>query len=437
MRQPRFKKKVVAIALLISIGMGLVGEVHQAHAFAAITFSPKEFAEMLKAKAKQAWKDRYKILARVAMRILAAKIREALINHNGKPTFVTNWRNYQRKNQDLGGIIARQIIGESARGVDDDPATAVMCEFLRESVSVEFRSKRASQEFAAVSRAFRIDSNSTYKSLSKCSIPTKILVDGVEQDFDINQFRNNFTGGWAVAEKLAQPNNNRFGIEKLTKEEIAKQKKAQEQAALRDAIAGNGFVSITNANGQIKSPAKILQDTASNLIDKQLQCLETADSFKLLAECAKAVILKQITNFRNIADDVGLLDDESNNNGEDGDPTEADPLANNSAVCQEMATDSAKQYCEPTILNEMSDLDGQPIETIERLVAAKKEAQTRASTECVQPGGTTCQFILDKIVSYDRAAGRVNTCIEEKRVTFSKEMDDCTPIGPPTPAPGQ
>ncbi len=284
--------------------------------------------------------------AKIASKEVARMLRTLIIHAmDGGPTFVTNWRNHSRKSLDGGGTIARNLIGEAAFGVDGDPTSATLCNFFRDSIGSKFNAKPVDKAFADISRAYRLDDAGTYKLLTKCTLPTTISIGGVQKPFEIKNFQDSFEGGWPVFEKLLEPNNNYFGVLSITAAEIGKQREAQKQSALNEAISGGGFLSTITKSGQIKSPGKLIGDTVSKQVGSIFDCLNTVISFSSLGVCITdfSIIANQVTNFRNIAESAGLLDDEKSDDGDAGDPVPTPEVG--PPVCDKACGDAAEATC--------------------------------------------------------------------------------------------
>lgn len=305
----------------------------------------------------KAWFDRIdtvlgSTVGKIAAQEVARMVRTLIIHaRGGGPAFVTNWRNYSRKNQNAGANIARNLIGEAAYGVGGDPATATMCSFFHDTIGENLNANQVDQAFSDISRAFRLDDAGTFKLLTRCTVPSTIIVGGTAKPFSIASFQDSFEGGWTVFEKLLEPQNNFFGAMAISQAEVERQRDAQKESTRDEAISGGGFLSTVTTSGQIRTPGKLLGDVTGITSANTLQCLNNVISFSSLGVCVADVVRNSLTNFRNIADTVGLLDDETSDDGDAGNPTPGPTIG--PQVCEEACAESSQAICEvdPTVVD--------------------------------------------------------------------------------------
>lgn len=312
----RFRNTVLGVVILVVTGFAFLRAPPAEAFFAAVVHDPINLGTLLDTLWADFKRDIGKKIAKILLREIVSQIEKQITAGNdGKPTFVTNWRNYSRTSQDTGSLTARKLLGEAVYGVADRAETAVICEHLRDSIAEGYQAQPVDEDFSKISRAFRIDSEQSFKLQTKCTLPEKIIVDGVEKDFDIQDFQDNFVGGWAVFEKLFEPQNNSFGLSAIVSEEIGKQRSREEQFSLNEALSGGGFLSTKNTNNLIKSPGRYLGDVLQSSANSAIDCILAVDSPIDFPECL-ALIAQQaarggITNLRGITDDIGLLDDDT------------------------------------------------------------------------------------------------------------------------------
>lgn len=205
---------------------------------------------------------------------------------NGTISFVRDWRELLEGGQYRGENIFRAILADAATG---DNAT--VCPYLREALAKAYNAESTIPGFNPAK--YRLDSLQYFKIENKCTLPDNFNVTDFTKDF-----RN---GGWAVWDKLIEPQNNFFGIIANSIDELDKQRGLEERVNQYDALAGSGFVSkrsacTTGANrictilGRIETPGKILETTVQRSIDENYSWLTSSDDLgDLTAEMADSL----------------------------------------------------------------------------------------------------------------------------------------------------
>lgn len=341
------KKKLLIILILVSLA---IPHLKPARATVPVTdpaaemgiweHLAKDIAQYAKQWAKDMEKNWQKYLAKVLMREIASYIRQSILHPRGGmsgPAMVTNWRDYNRNNQDVGATIARQIIGDAIWGPNGDTTQSVVCSSFRDALGQTVGARRATSDFSKIAHLFRIDSDQTYREMARCTLPSTIMVNGISQPFDIKKFASGEQFSLdTFLNIMANPYVNTldgatYQAQRLIERQIAQQQKR----ATTDATVGGGFTSITNKNGDITSPGSLISNTAANIVKNGMDCLNNIDTAAQAMACGAAVVEKAFENFANLGE--GGVD--TGANGESAPTTAPNPFPDQ-AECDRLCVDS-------------------------------------------------------------------------------------------------
>ncbi len=313
-----------------------------------IVFDPKQFFEDIK-------RDWQKVASKAAKRIIIAQIRSKILNPGGGnqgPAFVTNWQNFARRSQDDGRRIGELIAGKALLGTTTDPSKATACPHFAQNVARIVGARSPDEETAKTLSNYRIDSKQTFEEAMRCTLPKEATIEGKKYTTTeyVDKFREDMRyGGWDLYHELAQENNRVDTYLAQVQNQINTQTQRGEQSKLNDAMAGNGFLSLVNKVGQIKTPAGLVNATAHSIINSELDCFDSAETMAQLTQCAQDVILKQVENFRDISEDI-FGDDQvgAPQASSDLQPEDCQDMCNQTAdqTCTESKTASERSLCE-------------------------------------------------------------------------------------------
>jgi len=267
------KKTAIVIVLTISLLWGsLAYQVNATDVFATVKFG-------LDTAAKAA--------AQGAFRAISNKIlnKVKIGGPLGGKLFVQDWRDFQLQAQYRGEDIWRGILYVAANGTDTG-IPPFLCGYIRNSSVFRSLLPRKIDNNGLLALNRKVDSLQEYLVAAKCD-PL------VNQNYDI--FIKNFNqgGGWDTWGKLLQPQNNVFGALELAFNELGKQRKVEEMAAINEARAGSGFTGIRDCLtrtqgtsacailGRIKTPGSTIGEQVTSVFDANLKFYTTADAASL------------------------------------------------------------------------------------------------------------------------------------------------------------
>ena len=335
------KKALIAFMIAFMLFALAVPQSRPVHAWGVVydpanhVTSKAQLLNMVKQLAKD-WKKNYlKYLGKIAMRQLARYIRMTILHAgpNGEPALVTNWRDFARNNQDAGANIGKMILGDAIWGPYGDTSQSVVCPAFRDALGQAVGARRPTADFSKNAYLYRIDSDQTFKQMSTCTLPLTVIVDGVAQPFDVNKFLDGSQFNLDIYQQiLTNPANTFTGSLLLSIEQIEKQRAQQQGRGTIDATTGRGFLSITDANGNIKTPGGLVADAAGSIINSTLNCLNDVESWDQLTACAGDVLRNQIKNFANTFG--GVVD-----GGDQGEPPPVQNPLPDQAECEKICVD--------------------------------------------------------------------------------------------------
>jgi len=299
------KKILGTIGIVVIIGFGLL-KPEPAQAIFGIGDIVIDVKALVDRIVENLRHNALKIAERALVKIIVRHIREKIADSGlCGPNFVTDWNAYAARNQDIGREIGLQLIGEAAFGPENDATKATLCSDFAAAVARAVGARPVGNDFAKISGRFRTGSARDFKTENQCTLPKKIIVDGIERDFDLREaVANDYPLPDDIFLKLFESQNSFAGVLLNSIGEIDKQTAGHENSALQEALAGNGFLSLRTPGGYIKTPGKILQGAASSIIDSTLKCFDAAVRFIDLGNCVAMNIRGFIDNVGDVADNV-------------------------------------------------------------------------------------------------------------------------------------
>ncbi|MEK7125229.1 MAG: hypothetical protein AAB864_02490 [Patescibacteria group bacterium] len=192
----------------------------------------------------------------------------------GGPAYVRNWRNFQTNAEYRGEAVFRAILSNTK-----------LCDYLSKDLKNTFH-VQPKDKLSLKNQNIRVGDFDPFTLRAKCTLP---------QNFDIAKYQKDFTGngGWAVFERLLQPQNNPYGLALAALSEVNKQRALEVSADLNEARTGQGFLATRgspqasckqrNASGRcvffadIKSPSGYVAASVGATINQELAWLTNAD----------------------------------------------------------------------------------------------------------------------------------------------------------------
>ena len=216
---------------------------------------------------------------------------------DGGPTFVTNWTNFQTNAQYRGENIARAEL-----------STAKLCPYLSDDVKKSFGVDPKVQT-PIKGQNLRSDSLQPFSLQTNCTLPVGFTPTKYQQDFAGQ-------GGWDTFVRLLQPQNNAYGLQMITQDEIEKQRVLAVSTDVAQVTANNGFVGVSG-NGKadscqimgpgnqcltfknIKTSGNIISQNIGATIGAQFAWLTSAQGLNTIISDATEVMLNRLLDFSN------------------------------------------------------------------------------------------------------------------------------------------
>ncbi len=299
----------------MSLVFGGVLVAKETHAASAILYFTKEFI--------------IKPLVRMLANALENKIlnkvsgmASGLMNKEGRPNFITNWRNYTLESQGRGNDIFRTILAGNKE----------FCPYFSDDLKKAFGAEKYSGNYDTVQNKVSAPGLPSFDIISKCTLPSNFNVGNFSKDFAKG-------GGWDTWNKLIQPQNNFYGAFLLSLAEQQRQMTVEEQSAKDYSVAGQGwlgqklgtgnsglgptgcknveignkFSTVTVARctfmGKELTPAQLFGNSAAKSIDQKMGrvggATELADVILGMVSAVVSGVTNRLYNF--IASNTGLI----------------------------------------------------------------------------------------------------------------------------------
>lgn len=191
---------------------------------------------LVKAAAQAAWKN---LSNRVVQKIQSGGIGGV----DGKTLFVQDWRDFQLKAQSRGEDIWRGLLYVAANGEDNTPP--LLCDYIRNSQTFKTLRPKEIPNLIKSGLNRKVDNLQDYLTRTECDTLINKNYDLFIKDFSQG-------GGWDTWEKLLQPQNNIYGAMAMAFDELEKQRKIQETAAVNEARSGSGFIGLKDCLSRTK-----------------------------------------------------------------------------------------------------------------------------------------------------------------------------------------
>lgn len=112
---------------------------------------------------------------------------------------------------------------------------------------------------------------------------------------NITNFANDFrNGGWIAYSEAWKPQNNFFGALLLAEAEVAREREDEVGAKLLEGLAGQGFLSIKDENGNIVTPGKALGDLTSKALGTDIDFVLNADQLGDYVEAITNALINRV-----------------------------------------------------------------------------------------------------------------------------------------------
>lgn len=265
------------------------------------------------------------------------------VNKSGRtgrqPSFALNWRNFLTDGQYRGEDVFRAILSNTE-----------LCPYFKNPIRTAFNVTTNTP----VTQNTRVNNLDPFTKRGRCTLPRGWTIEDYTADFARN-------GGWQALNQLAEPQNNFYGSFLMSLGEVSAQRALDASADRGEIQAGGGFTGTrasckgsgasglclskplppgvqgpeakyctnisnkqceSNADcvvnnsearckflGETLTPGKLLGDSASQYIDKNIGWLITSDELSEVLLNMLGGIIGKMTNFRQKNDDGTAVDD--------------------------------------------------------------------------------------------------------------------------------
>ncbi len=253
-----------------------------------------------------------RLLAQKVLAMVEGKLLDQVLKGNAKgdgPAWITNWTGFRNDARRQGLSKWQETVNIAAYGSEEgdyygkkiqyEPS---WCEYLREGLAPLFGAKKATG-MEAVDSAPKLRNPTgeyTIMQTTQCTLPKKIVVNGIEKDFSVDEFRKDFAGngGWETFGSLMQPENNYFNILSRTIQKKNDFADIAEQSKINEGVAGAGFECTTLDGGheQCATPGKVLAETTQSLITKNLDWITNTDELSELVASLMGVMTGRLSD---------------------------------------------------------------------------------------------------------------------------------------------
>lgn len=256
-----------------------------------------------------------------------------------QPAFALNWRNFLTDGQYRGEDVFRAVLSNTK-----------LCPYFKNPIRTVFNVTTNKP----VTQNTRVNNLDPFTKRGRCTLPKGWTIEDYTADFARN-------GGWQALNQLAEPQNNFYGSFLMSLGEVSAQRALDAQADRGEIQAGGGFTGtrasckggkagglclpqplrpgesgpqakyctnikskICNSNsdcavsnsearctflGETLTPGKLLGDSASQYIDKNIGWLITSDELSEVLLNMLGGIINKMTNFRQKNDEGTEVDD--------------------------------------------------------------------------------------------------------------------------------
>ncbi len=241
---------------------------------------------------------RQTIIARcLARQIMIAMNKNALEvmrtgGRDGGATFIRNWNNFQTNAQYRGENIFRAEL-----------STTKLCDYLSDDIKKSY-GVDPKKKTPITGQNTRTDSLLPFSLQANCTLPQGFTIDKYNQDFAGN-------GGWEAFARALEPQNNAWGLNALSQQEIAKQRSLAVSADNTQAIANNGYLGISGRgkndsclvkarSGEcviyknIKTPGSYIAANINATVASEFQWLTSAQGLSTIIATATEVLVNRL-----------------------------------------------------------------------------------------------------------------------------------------------
>ncbi len=237
--------------------------------------------------------------AHAALKILQQKLVDTINKGGlgGRPAYVQNWTNFITNSEYTGENTFRAML-----------STTNLCDYFGKNLKGSY-GLSATDKIALPGVNTRVGDLLPYNVRARCTLPAGFDLDKYSKDFAGN-------GGWGAYVRLLEPQNNPWGAALLAQDELSKQRGLAQSAATNEALAGKGFTSTRGScklqfagkclvQGDVKTPGSVLSDTASNVIEADLNKFINVNGAKALITVAVDFAVNRLADWATAPRDDG------------------------------------------------------------------------------------------------------------------------------------
>ncbi|MDP3901639.1 MAG: hypothetical protein Q8Q37_01515 [bacterium] len=181
------------------------------------------------------------------------------VQGGGEPKFITDWGSFLR---DAG----QQAVGDFAQEL----GLGFLCEPFSFQIQIALQNP------------------SPFSQRASCTLDE--IVGNIE-----NFYQNFENGGWIAYSESWKPRNNYYGSLIMAYDEQQNRRESAESAAWSEGIAGGGFLSTKDANGNISTPGSVIGATVAKAIGSDIDYIVNAQQLQeYIAAISDAVINRLI-----------------------------------------------------------------------------------------------------------------------------------------------
>ena len=218
---------------------------------------------------------------------------------DGGPTFIQNWRNFVTSSQYRGEDVFRVLLGNTQ-----------LCPDFGVILQNQFGVSTTGGNFPTIplGQNTRVGDLDPFARRARCTMPTGWSILNYTQDFINN-------GGWEALIRLAEPQNNPYGVFVMSLDELETQRGLEQELDVLE-TTGHGFTSrrggnstesclLAGANGQcivyndVLTPGSILQQNVNNTFNQEYAWVTNTDE---LQEIIASLINQVLNRLLNLAD---------------------------------------------------------------------------------------------------------------------------------------
>ena len=276
----------IILAIIVTVTLFLY-PIYIARAAAALAYILKEFV--------------LDLIARLIARSFLGNMVNGVLQQirtggrDGGPAFIQNWRNFLEGSQYRGEDVLRSLIADATMS-----NTATICPYLRNPIGKIYNVKGTVPSFLYY--LYRVDSMQHFKLRNYCSLPA---------NFNPQTFATNFGagGGWAVWDKLVEPQNNFFGVLHSAQSELGSQR-SFEQGSDTSEHDSSGFTPHEDecqgelpggfscvVLGTIMTPLDIFRDNADQINAGEFDWLTDSDELEEVIMNLVSLVANRLADF--------------------------------------------------------------------------------------------------------------------------------------------